>query len=118
MKPNRRVAKTPELLGSLGRAPPWAQAHMSRTRRPLRDFDLTTFSLRGRMTAPQLASTSNFALILIAPQPHIPQGLTPLRTMNRTTNATRSAEVPNLDSVIAPRFPTDYRVSWQRRRPL
>lgn len=83
-----------------------------------RGQQLQTFSLRGGTTGPNAASTSNFARTVFAPRPHIPHELTPLRTTNRTTDVTRSAEVPNLDSTIAPGFLTGYRVSWQRRGPL
>src|SRR6266498_2339849 len=51
-----------------------------------------TFSLRGGTTTPRMVSTSNSALAVFAPRPHIPHGLTPLRTTNRTTNATMPAE--------------------------
>ena len=56
------------------------------------ELEPATFSLRGGTTAPHLASTSNFALTVFAPRPHVPHGLTPLRTTNRTTNATKPPE--------------------------
>ena len=64
------------------------------------EFQRLTFSLRGGTTTPHLVSTSNFALAVFAPRPHVPHGLTPLRTTTGTTNETGPALRSFTDRIV------------------
>lgn len=91
------------------------------TRSSERTAGPTTFSVRGGMTAPHLASTSNSALILIAPRPHIPHGLTPLRTAGPdrvTITPTRNRPLPpDHPPSVHRQFPTGRHERLPIRRP-